>query len=101
MRRRTRIALSGLVVFAALLTLLLAFVLFYYRPTLEWVRQRRSMILPISLIVTVLVVFLFGLLRLSSKATASCTLAPLLFWFCLFFGGIAIWTWVALIREAP
>jgi hypothetical protein len=56
------------------------------------------MTLPISLIVAAVLVFLLGVLRLPTKAESHSPSASLLVWFCLFFGGIAIWVWVAHIR---
>jgi protein-S-isoprenylcysteine O-methyltransferase Ste14 len=64
----------------------------------ERLRPKGNMTLPISLIVAAVLVFLFGVLHLPSKAKSHSTSGALLLWFCLFFGGIAIWMWAAHIR---
>ena len=52
----------------------------------------------IAVFVAAVAVFLFGLRRLPSRATTRTMVGPLLLWFCLLLGGVAIWTWAAHVR---
>jgi hypothetical protein len=61
-------------------------------------RPKGNMTLPISLIVAAVLVFLFGVLRLPTKAKSHSRSGSLLLWFCLFFGGIVTWVWAAHVR---
>lgn len=53
------------------------------------------MILAPALLFVALLIIIVGLRRLPAAPATRGFAAPLVIWFCLFFGGVAIWTMFA------